>query len=88
MLWQTETMWMHTADNVCIVPLFHADPLTLLYAIIECQFTDLYLLRNNITKYQRGEKGMIELGSEAFLRTCLLLSGLEKQNMSTVHQWF
>lgn len=23
-LWQAETMWMHTADNDCIVRLFHA----------------------------------------------------------------
>ena len=42
MLWQTETMWMHTADNDFIVCLFHADLITLLYAIIQSQFTDLF----------------------------------------------
>lgn len=46
-------MWMHTADNDCIVWLSHAALVTVVsYAIIQRQFTDLFLLRNNIIKYQ------------------------------------
>ena len=55
MLWQTETMWMHTADNGGIVRLSHAALVTLLCAIIQSRFTDLFLLRNNIIKHQQAD---------------------------------
>lgn len=45
MLWQTETMWMHKADNDCIVRLSHAALVTLLYAIIQRQFTDSFFFQ-------------------------------------------
>lgn len=55
MLWQTETMWMHTADNDFIVCLFHAALITLLYAIIQSQFTDLFNFRNTIIRNRLGD---------------------------------
>lgn len=43
---------MHTADNDCIVRLSHA-ALALLYAIVQREFADLFLLRNNIINISR-----------------------------------
>lgn len=40
-LWQAETMWMHTADNDCIVCLFHAAREPLWRAVIQSQSRDL-----------------------------------------------
>lgn len=40
-LWQAETMWMHTADNDCIVCLFHAAREPLWRAAIQSQSRDL-----------------------------------------------
>ena len=54
MLWQTETMCMHSAHNDCIVRLSHAAPITLLCAFIQRQFTHLFFL-NNIIKCQQAD---------------------------------
>lgn len=46
MLWQTETMWKHAADNAYTVRLSRAAPVGQSYAFIQRQFTHLFVLEN------------------------------------------
>lgn len=55
MLWQTETMCMHSADNDCIVCLSHAAlSSNTVTAMIQRQFTQLFFF-NNIIKCQQDD---------------------------------
>lgn len=67
MLWQPETMWIHTADNDCFVHVSHASLVTQSCVVTQNQFTEVFLCEItslNVSRVTADERGHEASGNE------------------------